>query len=172
MATIKISEHDQHLSSSEKVNTQAILTLLEERIAGAIRNERTAEQQWMDARTDIERAVAHNAQQISIGQRLVLQGIFDEIQSYQPTTSLDRLPLALSLEEGELYRVVKWWYQEYQGTSKEAVATLAFFLLEQRSLHPRGIYATLRDRLARRTDSEVFQGALYEFLSDLVEQST
>ena len=156
----------------EPANTvQEILTRLQQRIDGAVRNEGTAQQQWLAARSDEERAVACYRQQISIGQRLVLQGIIDEFQCHEPAITLDGLPFALSLEENGLHRIINRWYQQYDGTSKEAVATLAFFLLKQRSLHPRGVYAVLRERLAHKTDDQAFQGMLYAFLSDLVEQS-
>lgn len=56
-----------------------LITLIEERLTGAARNERQAGREWSAAKSEAERYVAYNAEQISLGQRLVLQNILNEL---------------------------------------------------------------------------------------------
>ena len=155
------------------MDTQNIIMFIRQRIDGVARNEEQAMQRWNTAQTYEERAAHSTAQQISAAQRLVLQSVLDEIESNQPDISVEHLPVVIALDEDMLYRVInRWGHPQSQEANKEAVAALAFFLLERRGMHPRGVYTTLRNRLVHRTDTDTFQYALYAFLSDLVEQSS
>jgi hypothetical protein len=68
------------------MKAQKILQLIQDRIDGASRNEEKFNQQWHTAQTDEERAAYYTAQQISTAQRLVLQGILDEINGTNEET--------------------------------------------------------------------------------------
>jgi len=62
------------------MNTQGIIKLIQDRIDGASRNEEKDHQLWHAAQSDDQRAAYYTAQQISTAQRLILQGILDEIK--------------------------------------------------------------------------------------------